>query len=203
MKSIIKVSLIIMTIVMVVYAISNLISCQDSSKVEKDKRKTEDQIKIKKAVSDMVVKYGAVDDWNSVLEKKDVLERIYTIHIQEALLNTNEKPILFYAILGDIIRSENDYIIRFETWFNYPETIRFELLGNEAQVKRLLKFTGDLLDEFAVVALIEEVRKPEFTIKAYPINSEEAEVEVESSDIFIANGKCLDFLYVGDFLPDK
>ncbi|MBN1255561.1 MAG: hypothetical protein JXA50_09840 [Deltaproteobacteria bacterium] len=203
MKSATKVTLIIITIVMFLYAISNLISCQDSSKVEKDKRKPEDQIKIKKAISDMVVKYGAVDNWKIIFEKKDYLEPIFTIHVKEALCNTQDRPILFYAFLEDIIECEEKYTVFFETLLSRPN-IRFELQSNEAQVESLLKSKYRMFfDKFAVVALIEEVQKPKFTVEAYPISGEEAEIEIASSDIFIATGKCLDFLFVGDFSPDE
>ena len=44
---------------MLLYAISNLISCQNSQVKEKEEKKAEEKIRIKKAVSEMVVKSGS------------------------------------------------------------------------------------------------------------------------------------------------
>lgn len=57
----------------------------------------------------------------------------------------------------------------------------------------------DLFEQYAVVALISTLQKPKFEVKAYSHSGEDAEVVVESPDIFIARGRCLDLLFVGDY----
>lgn len=204
MKTIaIKIVIVIIAIAIGVYVVSNIISSR-RSKVEEEKANAEKKLKIERNISDMVVQFDAVADWRSSFDEKDILEPIYTIHIQEALLKTNGRPILFYASVDDVLKREKQHIVRFVNWLDIGLTIYFELQCNEDQTKRLLEIpTEFFLDEFAVIAQIEEVRKPEFAVRAYARGSEEAEIEVESSDIFIATGKCLDFLYVGDLLSGK
>lgn len=205
----IKALIIIIAIAVGVYVVLNMVTSK-RSKVEVEKINAMKKLKIEQDISEMVDKYDAVTDWESIFDEKNTFKPVYTIQIQDALLKTNGRPILFYASVVDILRRDNQHIVLFENWawldvepwFTLKPTIYFELQCNEELTKKLLDTPLTLPPLFgagsklAVVAQIEEVRKHEFALKAYPRGDEEVEIDVEASDIFIAIGKCLDFLYV-------
>ena len=82
--------------------------------------------------------------------------------------------------------------------------IRYELECSEEQTKKVLEVPIDSPgDRYAVIATITDIRRPKFSVRAFGVGENEAEIEVEPSDIFIARGKCLDLVYIGGGLTDK
>ena len=82
--------------------------------------------------------------------------------------------------------------------------IRYELECSEEQTKKVLEVPIDSPgDRYAVIATITDIRRPKFSVRAFGVGENEAEIEVEPSDIFIARGRCLDLVYIGTGITDK
>ena len=100
--------------------------------------------------------------------------------------------------MSDVLIRQDQYFIFFgPDWtFSHPK-IRFELKCSKAQATKIIETQVDsFLREFAVVAKINDILKPVFSVKSYPEEEDYSRIDLESSDIFIARGKCLDFLYL-------
>jgi hypothetical protein len=78
--------------------------------------------------------------------------------------------------------------------------IEFILDCTDEQVKKITQQQIDSSwEQYAVIAEIQKIRKVIFNLKAEG-DSEEPEISVDTTDdVFIATGKCLDLLFVGDY----
>jgi len=182
-----------------IWVVSNIISSQHS-KAEKEKAEVEKKIQIEQTISNMVPTHNAVTDWKKNFDKKSAfLGQIYTVQVEDALIRSDGRPVLFFASVDDVTRQGNKYYVHFRNWFDLDPDIRFVLECDSEQVKKIMSQKVDLFGQYAVVALISSLQRPKFELRAYPHSGEDAEVVVESSDIFIARGRCLDLSFVGDY----
>lgn len=155
----------------------------------------------------MANSYDAVLDWEKDLRPKRRLSFVYTVEVQRALVREDNKPVSFIASVQDIEKRGNEYIVFFDKWSGYfginLETnlpILFVLKCTEEQVKRILNQPDDILFEnYSVIASISDVNKMRFNLTPYSLGEYEANIEIDSSAVFIAKGNCLDLLFVGDF----
>jgi len=172
--------------------------------VKKRKAEVEKKIQIEQAISSMVAKYNAVTDWKKNFNNESVLlGKIYTVQVEDALIRSDNRPILFFAFVEDVQRQGNKYYVHFWNWYELGPDIRFVLECNSKQAKKILEQKTDFFEKYAVVALISTLQKPKFEVKAYPHSRGGADIIVEPSDIFIAKGRCLDLLFVGDYEERK
>ncbi|MFQ5904226.1 MAG: hypothetical protein ACE5JO_11095, partial [Candidatus Binatia bacterium] len=163
----------------------------------KGKETAQKILKLKLSISEMAAKYHAVTDWDKEFKSREFyVAPVYTLEVQNALLETDGRPILFHAPLADIEKAGNRYIVRFGG-LSYPD-IYFELECSPGQVRELLENQDDLSRRnYAVVAQIKRVFRPNLVVRAYPRKGEETGIEIESSDIYMAEGTCVDLLYMG------
>jgi len=202
-----KITPIILIIALGSFVISS--SCGRSKKeeieqMEMAKRETETEQNIIK----MANNYNAVLDWEKDLRPKNFLSRsAYTFEVQRALVREDNRPVLFIAGVQDIEKHGNEYIVFFDKGnrffgisleVNLP--ILFILNCTEEQVKRILNQPNEILFEnYSVVASILAVNKMRFSLTPHSLGEYEANIEVDSSTVFIAKGNCLDLLFVDDF----
>jgi len=183
----------------------NVFSCQRSTpRTEKketaaeEKRQIDRAEQINLAILKMVAKYNAITDWKKGFAEK-MVRGIYTIEMEEALVRKDGRAVLFFGSVSDIMRRDNKYFIHFWNWLDFPSLdIRFVLECDSVKVKKVMDQSNSIFDEFAVVALISSVQKAMFEVRAESESDEEANIVVEPSDVFIAKGRCLDLLFVGD-----
>lgn len=175
-----------------IYVISGILkSNEQKGATEANKQK------IETAIREMAAKYDAATDWMDSLNSK---KTIYTIDVQNALINANKRPILFRASLEDVSKLQGQYVVHLDTWVGVVQ-ISFQLQCGDGHVHQMLaKSDRDPWNSFAVVAQIQDINKPLFRVKAVP-SDEYSELELESSDTFIALGQCLDFLYIREITP--
>ena len=176
------------------------------SRAKREQARMEERLRVKQAVTDMITKFDAVEEWEASLDKTKTHRSIYTIDIRQALLQTGGRPILVYGSLDDVLDGQEQDILRFTDFLiGLETTIFFELQCDKEKTKALLEApTSFIFDDFAVVAEIQEVSKPRFVVKAYPSEAYEyeEEIEIESSDALIATGRCLDFVFVRSWYGD-
>ena len=196
MKAVCRRLVIVAAIIAVgVYVISATVS-SGCSREEKQQARTEERLRIKQAVTDMVTEFDAVKNWEASFDETRGHRSLYTIDIRQALLQADGRPILFYGSLNDVLDGGEQDILWFTDFFvGLDTTVYFKLQCSKEKTKALLKEpTSFMADRFAVVAKIEQVSKPRFVVKTYEY---EEEIEIESSDALIATGRCLDFVFVG------
>lgn len=180
-----------------------LTSCKSIKEEAKIKEEEEKQAEIEQNITKMANSYDAVIDWEKDLKPKRLLSFVYTVQLQRALVREDNRPVSFIASVQDIEKSDNEYIVYFDKWsfdinldINLP--ILFVLKCTEEQVKRILNQPNEILFEnYAVIASISDVNKMRFNLTPYPIGEYGAYIEIDSSEIFIAKGNCLDLLFVG------
>lgn len=210
----------LMVLAIVVWITLNIVP-HHRSPTERERARTEANIRIKRAVSDMVIKHNAV-----VIDWEIFGEEIYTIEVEEALIRSDGRPVLF--LLGDvddIVRRDEGYFVHFKPALDIPgfgippeihslgipPEIHFVLKCSPEQVKKIMNrpawsFSEYLFfdNEYLVIAAISHVRRIESQPDAFiGIRGDEG-ISLDGwiefqSDVFIASGDCLDLLFVRDF----
>lgn len=153
--------------------------------VEADKREQA----IKSAVSQMVSRTGAIDDWESVLAdgKEFQLRTFLTIDLEKVWLQ--DRPILYIGKILDIASHDQslyrvivvpDFLVNSK--YTFSMVFELSLLADKAVIDAFLADHPNLFDEFnnqngvAVVAQIAAIR----------------------SETTVGEGELIDIVYVGD-----
>jgi hypothetical protein len=145
------------------------------------------------AVAQMVAKYQAVQFWEN--DVKDI-GHVFAVNVQEAIVRGNKRPILLINQIDDLAKEGDKYYINFES-LTYTHDIYFTLECNAEQVNKLTTQSSGPDDEYAIIADVTAVRKLKFNVSAFPKGEEDAELDLNTSDAFTAEGKCLALLNVG------
>jgi hypothetical protein len=155
-----------------------------------------DTTAIMASVDSIVSKHNAISRWETQLEWVG-MEPVYSVDIQDILMDTSKRPILFYGTLEDLERKGQGYIARFEpedprTW----DLVSFQLACDEHTKQQLLVSPPDRRwgDGLAVVCSIQSVEKLRFSIDVETDGEDvtTAEVSVGSSpEKFLARGTLL------------
>jgi len=155
----------------------------------------------------LAYQYEADTNWLSKvgIDTSGMLVSPYTLQLQRALVKSDGQPVVVVAGFRDVMKKGNTYYAvfnyeKYESAFPLP-SIRFILSCDSNAVSTLMRqpVEPDLSDQFAIIATIDDVRRPEFYVKADPIDEYGAEIELQTSDTFLATGKLIDFLFVGDY----
>jgi len=195
--------------VIVVVIVVLLLTPDSSNRNKAGKQDTESAKKIQLApqVQELCSKYNAVADWKQRIGKKGFGEHTYTIEIEDALIRTEGRPILFTYPVYDIVRESDKYLVYFsvgstmESIFHAVASgldfflscdVHFVLDCTSDQVKQIINHPAG---RYAVIAQISEVEKIRFELSS---GESGEKVHVETSDVFMAKGKCLELLLVAD-----
>lgn len=156
------------------------VSCNRTDKEKTEDKEINKKIQIlKQAVSDMAEKHNAITDWEKNLDKHS----LYTIQVEDVLIRSDNRPILFFGRVDDITKKANKYFLHFKKMLS--PWIYFVLECNEEQVENILHNKDSTF--YAVAARISSIQRPEF--------------EFEHYHAFIANGLCIDLLPAKYYLP--
>ncbi len=162
-----------------------------------DKKEEAKQEEISK--SDLIIKELA-DKYQAVTGGEEE-ELTYTIQAQERFIT--DKPTLFTNVYVDDVfnRDEKTFIRFWSAWFSHNNYV-LELECNKEIVDKILaqKRGEDIMylfdGEYAVVANIKEVTKTErLELEGYIGDND---INISSSDVFIAKGVCVDIAYIND-----
>jgi len=211
MKNIIsKIVFAIIVLAVGVWGVSSIISsCRSAT--QKEKAETEKKVQIEQNISGMVARHNAVIGWEEIFNVEDIVTgQVYTLQVEDALVRKDGRPILLFGSVSDIVRRNNEYFVHFKKGvldFSIPD-IYFALKLNAEQIKKIIGQKTEIFDRYAIVATITSVQRPKFDVKAYSQNGEDGkseytEIAVEPCNIFIAKGRCLDLLFVGEYEPKE
>jgi hypothetical protein len=159
-----------------------------------------------KAIIELADKHNAVVDWKEPLIKKHI-DSPFTMEIEDALLRKDNRPVLFLATVSDIERKENKYLAHFcmaDLELECLSTIVVALDCSDEQVRKITQQQSESrdLENYAVIAVINKVKKVAFGIKPVVTNDGEencGEIEIDTPNIFVATGRCVDLLFIGDY----
>ena len=165
-----------------------------------DKQIRDDDVAEKEEISkeDIIIKDLANKHQVIIIKKEE--ELIYTLQAQERFIV--DKPILFSdAYVDDIFNRDGKTFIRFSSpWIYYNEYL-LELECNREIVDKILLQKGgnsfiDFDGKYVVVANIKEITRPVFALKGSSLSEDEVEINIDSSELFIAKGICIDVAYI-------
>ena len=186
---------IAMAIMFLFYGYAEVRSRQEAEEKVTAEKRQEERLLEEKVYLDMATKYNAITGWEDELHPGN----IFTIHLQNALTNTDERPYLFFARLDDIRETGERHEVVLSSYYSYdfepfkpPPYIYLYLSCNESLGNRIMKEVGDwshaavVFNQFAVVAQIDRV------VKSSDMNKD-SEGKQERFDIIIAEGELLDY----------
>jgi len=189
----------ILVAIIVVTIILNGCDSDSSEEVAQEEKKH----KITEEVKRLCSQYDAVTNWKQHFDKKGFGEHTYTIEVKDALIRTDGRPILFYGVAHDIVRESDKYLVYWGYgWASLFRDPFLDVLGCDihfvldctlSQVEEIMHHSASSFDDYAVIAQISEVEKIRFELSS---GESGEKVHVETSDVFMAKGKCLDLLLV-------
>ncbi len=174
---------------------------------ENDKSKAKSAERAKKetthkAIIELANKHNAVVDWKEPLIKIET--RVFTMEVEDALLRKDSRPVLFLSQVNDVERKENTYMVRFVNELGRDPQIEFVLDCTDEQVRKITQQQSEFKysKKYAVVAVINKVKKVAFGVNPV-VTSDDGEkygeIEIDTPDIFVATGRCVDLLFVEDY----
>jgi len=172
------------------------LSCNQSSDKPKENKLSEAEKNItRQLIQEMVTKHDAEQHWfNDSLAYED----IYTLELQEMVLDNNIRPILVYASIADIMKTDTGYKVILSNNFNLPIfDLYYELILSEEQAKYILSQKGSIFDNYAIVADIKQVDRVSRISIDEGFGDYASFLSVDILGYFIIRGKCLDILFVG------
>ncbi len=194
---------IMMMIIMLLF----VASCEKKSPPESNEEPLADKInrETEQEINEIAMQYNAKTDWEQSIDSVSVglFPKTYTIDVQHALIPANKQPVAFTGDIDDIIAAGDGAVIRFYNEYSrmlrgfFKADIRFELNLSPEQFgyienHRREKKDSVLYDSFVAIAQISKVTKVRFNVNATSsFGDEDAEIQLEDSNIFIATGKCI------------
>ncbi|MDD2890954.1 MAG: hypothetical protein PHE49_10015 [bacterium] len=154
----------------------------------------------------------------STIQKENLLNR----RLENALIRKDNRPIMFLGSLdsiNDMVKGENKYYVYFRFSSSSPSMYNFDMrpilestffiIECDSQQVKKIKMRKSLIKDYsqpslsvecAIIAMISSIQKlPKFKGIAYPIKEDNKKGEptmVESPDMFIVKGRCLELLFV-------
>ena len=201
----------ILAVMIIVTIILNGCDSDSSEETAQEKKKH----KIAEEVQRLCSQYDAVTDWKQRIGEKAFGQHTYTIEVENALIRTDGRPILFYGVADDIVKESDKYVVYWSTGFAsllrgsgaildlaFGRDFRFVLDCTPSQVEKIMDNSVSTFDDYAVIAQISKVEKIRFKLEGNGGSYEDVSVNLEIANIFIAKGKCLDLLLVSDEWTD-
>lgn len=164
------------------------------------------ELQKEKVASELAKKHNAVTDWD-----KDKI--LYTIQLQRLFLD--DRPVLAIGYVDDIYQKDDQFYVRlnstsiqglktYGSMIIEPE-INFILRCDSVKVSKIFSdLQGSSFPEFdppmyAFVAFISNVTKPVLRIDD-SVAGDTVEWSYKPPKTFIAEGDCIDLIYMGTFL---
>ena len=143
-------------------------------------------------VSEMVIKYGAIDDWEETLSNREIrIGKIMTYELENLWLT--EKPILFIGSIEDISNLDDDYysVQIDKSWYGSSfllgADLQLKLKCKKEIVDGVIKMSNGAVLEWGAVAVIGKIQE---------IQSVTTVVDYIESVVRIGKGDCMAMEYV-------
>ncbi len=150
--------------------------------------------KVKESIGKVGETYNAVVDWRPKVISDTQSAPQYSVELENLLVRQDGRPILFVGELHDVLSVKGALQCIFDTKGGFSWKVRFYLACTSDQAKLLTEIRSpNPLQRFAVVAHITSASKS----AQEAVESDESQT---SAPKFWANGRCVDFLFVGSYL---
>jgi hypothetical protein len=163
------------------------LACSKSSEVTPEIQERQRKELQRKTEEELASKYNASLDWGEGLEGH---LRAFTIEVENALIRPNGQPVVFVAYADDLMKRDDKYFARFYR-VEHPK-IYFILECKTELAEQLLSDSERVLRDYAVVAVVSSVARAALAVNARVLTNEETELEIDTPDVFIARGSCLE-----------
>ncbi len=166
--------------------------------IQKIERTADERDKIRQVVSDMAERHNASTQWSERFVDYNIKingghRPIYTTDVKTALIMNDSKPIIFCGLIVDVKNIDAEYYLLFSTFRDVD--ITFKLRCDNEQAERAMSTPEGF---YVIVAVISNIESSDFEIDT----SHNSAPDVIVINSFIANGVCLDFIFLGrDFNP--
>ena len=127
----------------IIWIVSNVISSQHAAN-EQEREKLETKIQIEQGISDMVIEHNAVIiDWKKSFGRENLPREIYDIEVEEVLIRSDGRPVLFFGYVENITRRDERYFVHFikegelAIGLGIRPEVHFILECNPGQVKKI------------------------------------------------------------------
>ena len=191
-------------------ALYNLACSSDTySKEEKER-----ELRINKIISTMCLKFNADTSWINPIRELAKDKQIYTIYLQDLLINKENQPIFFRGSAVDVVEKTEGYYAYFIRDIDFLFShIQFILKCTKEQAFKIASRPSDsyyhFTDDYAVIAVITHVTKLIYEVNSHQTEYRDEYGHYEFSELvldipnnFIATGKCLEVLSL-DELEDE
>ena len=146
-------------------------------------------------IQDMASKYNVERNW---IPDSLILEDVFTIELQEMVLSDSSRTILLYAYLKDIKKTSTGYrAILQNSYLSWGSNIYYDLDISKEQVDYLLAHPNLFLEEYAIIAHINQVDRTDSRVILEDAASSYSYIYLDIPGNFILRGNCLDILYAG------
>lgn len=156
------------------------------------------ELKVEIGIEEMAQRWNAVRfDINQLIENHNPA---YTLHLQNLLMRTDGRPILFLSEVLDMGKAGSHYQVEFgrKLYIPWKPNIYFVLKCPREKVEKVTGFNGQnkkrLSPKHAVVANFSSIKKVPFWEGSLLSRSSSDSIQSSSSNLFIAKGECLEFL---------
>jgi len=173
---------------------------------EKQELETEKRLQVEKSITDIITKHNAVTEWKHGFDKKGLASfgEIYTIEVEEVLIRADDRPIMFFANVEDVVKEANRYLVYFHNRFDFllRADIHFVLDCTQDQVNEIiLSPRAPFESNYAVIAKVSSIEKCIVRVRTEDNGRVGLSSPIFTSNVFVATGRCLDLLFVGDYKP--
>ena len=196
-------------VLMFTVGIGGLFNCSKNTEEVKQEVKQEErkkkEIETKRKILEFATKYNANAEWRKKAgigsPAEIYFKTLYSVQLQDAMIDLSGHPILFTASIEDVLRKEGKTYVVFVDGLISP-LIRYLLECDSSSASKLARqpVKKFLNDQFAVIARIKGVKKVAFTVKAEPHNEDEADVEIGASSNFLVVGNLVDCMYLDEYV---
>jgi len=183
---------IIILAVVVWFAHDKLCEAQVAS--TREQRRLTQKQQLQEAVLVASKQYNAILGWEKQFQSR--LSDVFSIQLEETIMPNGGNPIVLDGDLEDVARRDDKYYLYLNDWNVDSLSLLFVLECDVAVAKEIISNQEYFLD-MNVIAQIDSVEKAQFSIKS-GINTTEgtAPVEIDSSTMFIAHGRCLHLISI-------
>jgi hypothetical protein len=158
-----------------------------------EQQQADRRVRLHEKLAAFARRYDAIVDWkarpaNSRLEP-------FSVELEDVLARADGNPILVYGNVDDVVRRGDKIYLHVDDWHPGVWNIHFVLECDSAMASRVTRDTSGL-QIYGIIAKISSVERAEFRLKSglKDTEGEEPPVELDTSDLFVAHGRCLDLI---------
>ena len=163
-----------------------LISCENKKeRIYREKRE-----RFEEDCEKLITKYKPLIVEEEIRDK----DLIFTVELEKQIMSNNGNSIYVEVELNDVICNDSSYIVKFNSYLWIRPEIYFTLDCERKLGDKILAANLKIWDDIAIIASISSVQKIRFDFECI-YEDEYGYIEVLPSDIFLAKGKLIDFVY--------